>query len=278
MLRTRGWIVGLVVVAAVGSALAIGGCRPHHRHHGDGGDGWGDPDLEDDGGHYHDSTAVPGRWFHIGGDVRNSGDSSSGSFTVDFYASTGPSISTSDYFLGSVTVWSIGSGDWANVDLSADFPQIPPGRYYAGWIIDAGHDVSESDESNNVVEIGGAGLLVEDRYEYNDTRLDAWVLGGPGTVYSLEGTISVDGDEDWFSFWQDDGFAIDILLSSLPDDYDLNLYADDGTLLESSKTAGTGNEHIVTTASYSGTYFIQIVGAGAAHDESNTWIMDVNLE
>ncbi len=282
---------GMQVFLATG-AILIGvfaaGCRPHHHddddddYHGGGGGGGGgsfDANLRDDGGHHDDSNAIPGYLYSIGGDVRNSGDDWSGGFWVDFYASENSTLTTSDWLIGSVYVGTIAPDSWANADLLVSFPgSIPPGEYYVGWIIDATDSVDETNESDNVVVLSGPSLVVGDDYEPNDSEFTAHYLGGPAELYQIDGTIGEDGDEDWFSFWQDDGFAIDIFLSSLPDDYELQLYADDGTLLDASSNAGTANESVFLIAPYTGLYYIRVQGWGTAHDAFDFYALDVDLE
>jgi len=129
--------------------------------------GYGEePDLYDDGESYRSFspttiTAV-GQSFSASCDVRNGGDSASGSFAVKFYASTNTTISISDYYLGTVSMSSIADGSWANCDLSGiSFPSgIPNGTYYVGWIIDANSQVAESNEGNNTAYKTGYQLVV----------------------------------------------------------------------------------------------------------------------
>ena len=300
MLRLKLCLQTALACSTLFAALVLAGCEPHHHHSswddddddfhwssggssGGGGSGGGPsglPDLRDDGSsfQYYDASAIPGRFFSAGGDVRNDGSAGSGGFWVDFYASTNTLLTTSDFFIGSVYVGGIASGSYANADLLVAFPSIPPGVYYVGWILDASNAVVESSESNNVVLIAGSALLVEDEFEPNDSSGSAEFLGGPATTYTLDATISTGSDEDWFSFTQDAGFTIDVLLSSLPDDYDLEIYADDGTLLDSSTSGGTTSESVTFFAPYTGFYFVRVVGFGSAHDETNTYSLDVNLE
>ncbi|MCC6740987.1 MAG: PPC domain-containing protein [Planctomycetia bacterium] len=282
MRSIRQGLVAFLAVGAVCAALFAAGCRPHRDHDDDDDhhhDDDDDVDLEDDGGHYSDDTAIPGYHFDMGGDVRNDGDDWSGSFVVRFYASENSTISSSDYFLGSDWLGSIAPGSWASADLSVSFPHsVPPGRYYVGWIIDADDDVDETDEGDNVVVRSGPSLLVEDEYEPNDEDWSAYHLGGPDTLYLIEAVISEDGDEDWFSFWQDDGFAINITLHSLPDDYELELYDDGGGLIASSSNGGLTTEFISEVATYTGYYYIRVQGWGAAHDEDDEYWLDVDLE
>ncbi|MEK7468048.1 MAG: CARDB domain-containing protein [Planctomycetota bacterium] len=271
-----------ILVAGLFAGLALSGCRPHRDHDdydgGDHHDSHDDPNLHDDGGHHDDDTAVPGYLYSIGTDVENDGDDWSGGFWVDFYASENSSITTSDWKIGSVYVGSLWAGEWANADLLVSFPDIPPGRYYVGAIIDATHVVSESNESDNIVVFSGPSLLVLDEFEPNDDDWQSHYLGGPDAFYALNATIHEDGDEDWFSFWQDNGFNVDVLLSGLPDDYDVEVYDDGGGLIDMSSNSGTAVDHVNFDAPYTGFYYIRIRGSGSDHDEDDTYALDVDLE
>jgi len=163
------------------------------------------PDLHDDGQlwcGFSPTTVQPGQAFSAWCDVRNSGGSASGSFAVDFYASTNTTIRTVDYFLGRVNMSSIAPGDYASCDLNlASFPSsVPPGTYYIGWIIDADDDVAESDEGNNVEYDHDQQLTVItpppyifDSYVQSLTGTDA---DGDGRYESASFDIAIDADID----------------------------------------------------------------------------------
>ena len=118
------------------------------------------PDLYDEGDAYSyfnpDTVDSPGTagygqpwdaYFYIGNGV----GTASGAFYVDFYLSPDSTISTSDYFLGRVTMSSIAAGAYGNADLHlTSFPGgLPVGDYYVGIIIDPTNVVTESNELNN---------------------------------------------------------------------------------------------------------------------------------
>lgn len=111
-------------------------------------------DLHDDGELYRSffpRTVNRGDTIQVFCDIRNSGTAPSGSFRVDFYASSNTTITTADYYLGSVNMSSIAGGGWADCNLNNGFipTSIPFGSYYVGWIIDAGNAVTETNENNN---------------------------------------------------------------------------------------------------------------------------------
>jgi len=125
---------------------------------------------------------------------------------------------------------------------------------------------------------GDGGSRYDDRYEPNDTQYLAYNLGGPNNFYAVNGAISWDSEEDWFTFWQDDGYDITLSLTNLPDDYELQLYDDDGHQLAVSSQPGLANELIFFVAPYSGRYYVRVQGWDTAHDEDRPYLLEVDLE
>lgn len=115
------------------------------------------PDLRDGGTSSHwlsHSFGNVGQSIAISSIVRNDGMAASGAFTVKVYASTDPTISSSDILLATVEMAGVGVNSHADMDV---FTTLPAGLeagsfYYIGWIIDSGNTVAESDEANNVVQ------------------------------------------------------------------------------------------------------------------------------
>jgi hypothetical protein len=101
------------------------------------------------------NSTTAGETFRITCSLPNDGGGDAVSFDVDFYASTNTTISTSDYYLGSVTVTDLEGFSARTINLTITFPDnIPPGEFYPGWIIDPGGsatgNVGELSETNNV--------------------------------------------------------------------------------------------------------------------------------
>ncbi|MBN2128922.1 MAG: PASTA domain-containing protein [Sedimentisphaerales bacterium] len=91
-----------------------------------------------------------GQLLEVKTQVRNRGDATSGSFRVDFYASLDRTITSNDYSLGTYNLSSIPKGGASMFTWSGAFPaSVPGGTYYVGWIIDAGNQVTETNENNN---------------------------------------------------------------------------------------------------------------------------------
>ena len=123
-------------------------------------------DLIDDGQAYSGFSPTmvePGVTnFNVWCDVRNVGTASSGSFFVSYYASTNTIITEYDYLIGSDSVIPISPFDWEDSDWSGTFPSsVPDGKYYVGWIIDSGEEVTEFNESNNKAYKSSYQLIVE---------------------------------------------------------------------------------------------------------------------
>ena len=124
------------------------------------------PDMKDRGSIYSDFSPYqvsPGSsYFEISCSIENIGKSSSGSFSVYFYASNDSIISTDDFIIGSDSVVSIEADDYYDSDFSSIFPfNIPDGSYYIGWIIDPFDSIDELNEDNNVAFISSQQLLVD---------------------------------------------------------------------------------------------------------------------
>jgi hypothetical protein len=88
------------------------------------------------------------------GNGSESSDSRCNPYTVKFYASTNTTITEYDEYLTSYFDGNglPGNGTYQTITRTIDpsnYPSIPAGNYYIGWIIDAEVDVWERDETNN---------------------------------------------------------------------------------------------------------------------------------
>ncbi|MFX1499935.1 MAG: CARDB domain-containing protein [Promethearchaeota archaeon] len=113
------------------------------------------PDLLDSGYYsgINTGSVITGKTtFAIYCDIKNEGTATAPLFNVNFYASEDLSISATDYLIGSTTINNLVPFNYISADWSGIFPtDIPEGYYYIGWIIDAGNNINEFDESNNIV-------------------------------------------------------------------------------------------------------------------------------
>jgi hypothetical protein len=95
----------------------------------------------------------PGDQIQVNYEIRNTGGQTSNSLTVDFYASTDTTITTSDYRIGSATYSGLQAGwTFSGADI-CQFPPnsfnstpIPSGDYYIGIIVACSND---SNPANN---------------------------------------------------------------------------------------------------------------------------------
>ena len=103
----------------------------------------------------NDSLLKAGKNYNFNFGVQNTGTSNSGAFNVGFYLSKDTNIDTSDYFLSSSYISSLGAGSTTNLLqnltlLSSDNSfWNGQGTYYIGMIVDYQNSVTETNESNN---------------------------------------------------------------------------------------------------------------------------------
>lgn len=115
------------------------------------------PDLRDRGPAFHglsDTSRQPGQSLTLSGSVENGGPGNAGSFVVTYFLSTDGQIDGGDILIGQETLAGLAGGATASLSLSVTLPlDLAAGDYSVGWILDAGADVGESDESNNTVAL-----------------------------------------------------------------------------------------------------------------------------
>ena len=94
-----------------------------------------------------------------------------------------------------------------------------------------------------------------DTWEPNDT-FDTAATISPGIT---EAYICHSNDSDFFQFWVDAGQYFELNLTSMPEDYDLDLYAPDGTNVDYSYNWDE-DEHIERVADQSGYWRVKVFG------------------
>lgn len=179
-------------------------------------------------------------WFV---DVVNFGKTVNTPFYVDFYqnAPAGPGATAFGDEWTSVASLQQNSTQRLYFNVFSMEPGVENHSYAR---IDLDNDVEESDETNNL---------------------------------SNDLTVTALPDEDWFAIHQDAGFDITLALSSLPADYDLEIWDDIGFLAESAN-AGTTSESILVTAPATGLYYIRVFGYNGARDSSDAYTLDITVE
>jgi hypothetical protein len=94
----------------------------------------------------------------------------------------------------------------------------------------------------------------------------------------LLGFICEAGDVDWYSFDVAVGEEIHVILSSLPDDYDLFLYDPECAPADQSLNGGLEEERIDHVATASGAYRVQVFAPAGAHNSDDSYVLGVWLE
>jgi len=103
----------------------------------------------------NDSILKSGNTYNFNFGIQNVGTSNSGAFNVGFYLSKDASITSSDYFLSSSSISSLGAGATTNLFQNLTLANADnsfwngQGTYYVGMIIDYQNSITETDESNN---------------------------------------------------------------------------------------------------------------------------------
>ena len=153
--------------------------------------------------YFSSSTVTPGDNITLRSITRNNGTATAGNFDVSFYASTNSIISTGDYFIGKANISSLDAFSWTDAIWTGNFPNIPAGNYYVGWLIDSGNSQTEFLENNNTGIISNSLLTVsESDIDFENQQTDT--QGTPGndvlsgtpnndTIDGLAGNNTIDG-------------------------------------------------------------------------------------
>jgi V8-like Glu-specific endopeptidase len=212
--------------------------------------------------------------FTAWNDTRNVGTASSGSFYVDFYASTNPIISTGDRFIGRTLVSSISPFSFADVSWNGTFPQaIPAGAYYVGWILDASSVVTEFDEANNTAVATGTVTVLDpcslDAYEPDNTPGTA----SPFTVNTTQThSMCLEGDVDWVIFYLAEESTLSVATSGATGDTVLELQDSGFNVVGFDDDGGPGLFSLITGVYAAGTYY-----ARAWEFSNDDYILSYNL-
>lgn len=105
-----------------------------------------------------------------------------------------------------------------------------------------------------------------DSYESNETQATARSIS-VGSTYLPK--ICGSSDVDWFRFSNSNSKRnIRVTIKNLPANYDMQLYASNGTLLGTSQNTGTADEGFIYNSAPVGTYFVKIYGNSGAQSNS----------
>ena len=120
-----------------------------------------------------------------------------------------------------------------------------------------------------------SGTSCTDNFEPNNTKGTA-VLITANT--NIQGLISSSTDKDWFKFKNSASKPnINVILTNLPADYDLELYDATGSLIVSSENAGTEDESTILNAAAVGTYKVRVFGSGGSFNSSSCYTLNAQI-
>jgi len=88
--------------------------------------------------------------------------------------------------------------------------------------------------------------------------------------------LSSEEDEDWFHFRVEGAGNLEILLTSLPVNYDLYVYDAAGQLLASSTQDDKSAESILLKNTFPGDYYVQVIGVAGVWDVDNPYQLRFN--
>jgi hypothetical protein len=113
---------------------------------------------------------------------------------------------------------------------------------------------------------GSSSSCPTDSYEANETLAAGKAVG---VNVNNAAYICPAGDVDWYKFTSSStNNNLKITLTTLPADYDLELYDASGTLLYSSTLASTSSETITYNGAPAATYYVKVYGYGGATSTS----------
>lgn len=107
----------------------------------------------------------------------------------------------------------------------------------------------------------------KDSYEPNDDYQSATLVSSNSFASQFNTYLCPIGEEDWYQYYYDGAQPyLSIKLSNLPEDYDLQLYAANGTsLISQSANTGTLSEMIVSQSLQAGNYYVRV------YSQSDQW-------
>lgn len=225
-----------------------------------------------------------GTWDAYGTGLDDSYEPNNGDFVYYLGDYTNSPMSITDGYIDEVDVtWYVdvvNFGKTANTPFYVDFYQNAPGGPGISAYGDEWNTIA-SLQQNSTQRLYFTVYSVEPdvlNHSYARIDLDNDVIESDETNnLSSELNIMALPDEDWFAVHQDAGFDITVALSSLPGDYDLEIWDDIGFLAESAN-AGTTNENLLVTAPATGLYYIRIFGYDGARNSGDAYTLNVTVE
>ena len=125
--------------------------------------------------------------------------------------------------------------------------------------------------SGNFAESGFMTTACMDNYEPNNTSSQARTINLGVTISAL---ISSGNDVDWYKVTTPNSSinSFRVILSNLPEDYDLYIYSKNLSLIGSSTQTGLWNEVVIyNTHARNATYYIKVAGKNGAYNASTCY-------
>ncbi|MDH5682471.1 MAG: hypothetical protein OEZ36_12850, partial [Spirochaetota bacterium] len=201
--------------------------------------------------------------------VDNAGTCGSGSFSVDFYASTNTTISVLDTFLGTATFSNIAAGGSSTQTVSLTMPSFIPTTGWVGYLIDPLDNVAESDEWNNDSVTDGVdmvGYTPPTSPGGSITVNGGYVMGTLVTGIDNTHSVSVAGGSNYTIYWDDlysgsGTYTANILVSVYDSSGNYIIGGDDGYTIGWGFAPTVSDIYTVVVTGYlgdNGTYAIQV--------------------
>ncbi len=103
--------------------------------------------------------------------VKNTGDLDASAASVGVFISENNPVTSSDYFLGEVSINALGVGESEDKSFSAnvndELPSLSAGEYYVGFIVDYEDEISEDLENDNTFTFGSPTLELKSNLTYD---------------------------------------------------------------------------------------------------------------
>jgi trimeric autotransporter adhesin len=112
-----------------------------------------------------------------------------------------------------------------------------------------------------------------------DVSTNGTIVGAATAPFNtdIKGTISASGDLDYYKIVITNGGTATITLSTLPTDFDLKLFASNGTTQLAISDLGNSNSETITYTFTAGTYYVQAYGYQTASNATSCYTLRIQL-
>jgi len=212
---------------------------------------------------------TPGGACDVPGGLTSSAITSS-TATVSWTAASGAVSYDVDYKLASASTWSVGAA--ATTATSVNLVNLSASSLY-DWRVRTNCASSSSTYAQAQFTTTAPPSSCQSTYDgpANGTTTGAALI--PLNT-GIKGTVSVIGDDDFYKFHITNGGTITVSLTTLPDNYQLDLLNAGGSRIGRSTNNGTASESISTTVA-AGDYFAKAYPKGNARNASLCYTLQV---